>query len=70
MKARIKAYLCPAKVEAGTEEVTHNSLDSLMVSEPREVWVIDGSTSKDRAIEGVVIERDTTITSSCNIVTE
>ena len=62
--------LRPAKVEAVTEEVTHNSLDSLMVSEPREVWVIDGSTSKDRAIEGVVIERDTTITSSCNIVTE
>lgn len=63
----------PTKVEAVKQESYEAVVDStLRVSEPREVWVIDGSTSKDRAIEGVVSERDTTSTTKggYNIVTE
>lgn len=46
--------------------------DTLIMDEDGQKWIIDGSTSKDRAIEGIVAERDTTSVSKgdYNIVTE
>lgn len=60
------------KNEVTSVETPATLSDTLIMDVDGQKWIIDGSTSKDRAIEGIVAERDTTSVSKgdYNIVTE